>query len=200
MFRVPMPWAVVVTLLGLAGAARAQPVVYEFEAANYWGHAYVTVKKATDPQACARRCAAESKCLVASFTGPNGPPNWANTCVLRNAVGSRHTEQPDIRSWVKPAMPALAAPLPVPPAPVPAPAPGVYRFERANYWGNNYLTIKNTRDPQACATRCAADLQCRVASSHGPRAPAPWANTCVLRSAIGPRHTEQPDIVSWIKP
>lgn len=185
----------VLLCIALSPAAQGQ-VPYAFEAANYWGHNYLTVRNAVDPQACARRCDADARCRVASFTGPHGPANWANTCVLRNTVGSRHTEQPDIRSWVKPAVLVVAAPLPVPPAPV----PGVYRFERANYWGNNYMTIKNARDPQACAKRCDADLQCRVASFQGPRAPAPWANTCVLRHSVGPRHTEQPDIVSWVKP
>lgn len=75
-----------------------------------------------------------------------------------------------------------------------------YLFEAANFWGNNYLTLRNAVDPQACAQRCDADARCRVASFQGPRAPAPWANTCVLRHSIGPRHTEQPDIVSWVKP
>ena len=108
--------------------------------------------------------------------------------MLRSAVGPRHTEQPDIRSWVKGvtvAAPALGAP---------------YRFERANYWSNDYMTIKNAHDPQACVKRCDEDPKCRVASFSGPAAPPPWANTCVLRHTIGPRHTEQPDIVSWVKP
>jgi hypothetical protein len=174
----------------LARTVTAAATSYRFEAANYWGNDYQTIANATDPQDCARRCDADARCQVASFSGPSAPKPWANTCVLRSAVGPRHTEQPDIRSWVKVARAT---------APVPA-AGALYRFERANYWYNDYMTIKDARDPQACAKRCAEDPKCRVASFSGPGAPAPWANTCVLRHAIGPRHTEQPDIVSWVKP
>jgi hypothetical protein len=85
------------------------------------------------------------RCRVASFHGPRAPAPWANTCVLRVAVGPRHTEQPDIRSWVKGA--TIAAHVPIPRALPPA----HYRFEQGNYWSNDYMTIKNARDPQACA-------------------------------------------------
>ncbi|MEO6744019.1 MAG: PAN domain-containing protein [Caldimonas sp.] len=177
--------------ISLGPDARGQaPAPYRFEAANYWGSHYQTIANATDPQDCAIRCDADARCRVASFSGPRAPRPWANTCVLRSAVGPRHTEQPDIRSWVKGA--TASAPVP--------PSGALYRFERANYWSNNYLTIKNARDPQACAQRCDGDPKCRVASFSGPGAPPPWANTCVLRHAIGPRHTNQPDIVSWVKP
>ena len=124
--------------------------------------------------------------LIARSPGAVAP----GAAVARAAIGPRHTEQPDIRSWVKGAT-----------ATAPVLAPGaLYRFERANYWGNHYQTIANATNPQACAQRCDEDSKCRVASFSGPGAPRPWANTCVLRHAIGPRHTEQPDIVSWVKP
>ena len=59
-----------------------------------------------------------------------------------------------------------------------ATTPVPYRFEAANYWGNHHQTIANATDPQDCARRFDADSLCRVASFSGPRAPAPWANTC----------------------
>lgn len=114
----------------------------------------------------------------------------ADQAVARAPIEPQHTEQPDIRSWVKGA--TVTAPVLAPGA--------LYRFERANYWGNHYQTIANATNPQACARRCDEDSKCRVASFSGPSAPRPWANTCVLRNVIGPRHTEQPDIVSWVKP
>jgi hypothetical protein len=77
---------------------------------------------------------------------------------------------------------------------------GSYRFEPANYWGNELQIYDNIRDPQDCAMRCDADPRCWVASFHGPSAGSEWANRCVLRHAIGPRHTEQVDIWSWINP
>src|SRR6266849_4654965 len=75
---------------------------YSFEVANYWGNAYETINDATDPQECARRCEADSRCRVASFHGPRATGGWANRCVLRDVFGERHTEQVDISSWVKP--------------------------------------------------------------------------------------------------
>ena len=164
-------------------------VPYPFEAANYWGNDYRTINNTTDPQDCARRCDADPRCRVASFHGPRAPRGWANRCVLRNAVGQRHTEQADVYSWVKP---SESTPR--------QRKVGVYSFEAANYWGNGYRTINNATDPQDCARRCDADPRCRVASFHGPRAPRGWANRCVLRNTVGQRHTEQADVSSWVKP
>jgi PAN domain. len=77
---------------------------------------------------------------------------------------------------------------------------GIYPFEAANYWYHELDVINNAADPQECAKRCDVDPRCRVASFHGPRAQGGWSNRCVLRSAIGPRHPEQVDISSWVKP
>lgn len=74
----------------------------KFEAANYWGHEISTLRDQHDLQACARACAADANCKVASFIDATGPAEYQNTCVLRGAVGERHTEQAGICSWVKP--------------------------------------------------------------------------------------------------
>lgn len=86
----------------LVKAARPSVFRYEFETANYWGKSYKTIDNATDPQECARACDEDSQCRVASFHGPKATGGWANRCVLRQAVGERHTEQVDTSSWVKP--------------------------------------------------------------------------------------------------
>ena len=113
------------------------------------------------------------------------------------AQAQPHAGQPGLPSSTLPTAPFDGGAA----ATAPVLAPGaLYRFERANYWGNHYETIANATHLQACAQRCDEDSKCRVASFSGPGAPRPWANTCVLRHAIGPRHTEQPDIVSWVKP
>lgn len=74
---------------------------YKFEKANYWNHEYSVLRNYTDMQSCAKVCSEDSKCLVASFHGSHAPTGWENTCVLRDKIGTRHTEQPDIYSWVK---------------------------------------------------------------------------------------------------
>ena len=76
----------------------------------------------------------------------------------------------------------------------------IYRFEKANYWFFEFKTYKNFHDMQKCAELCDKNPKCKVASFHGPKAPSGWENTCVLRSSIGPRHTDQSDIFSWVKP
>ena len=73
-----------------------------------------------------------------------------------------------------------------------------YSFENANYWHHDYKTIKNYTNKQGCAELCAKDSACRVASFHDSNAGS-WANVCVLRNEIGPRHTEQAGISSWVK-
>lgn len=75
-----------------------------------------------------------------------------------------------------------------------------YRLERANYWGNGLEILRNQTDPQQCAAMCVQRSDCKVASFHDSTAEQPWTNKCVLRYAVGPRHTEQPGIVSWVKP
>ena len=74
---------------------------YKFKKANYWSHEYSILRNYTDMQNCAKACSLDSKCMVASFHGSHAPTGWKNTCVLRDKVGVRHTEQPDIYSWVK---------------------------------------------------------------------------------------------------
>ena len=74
---------------------------FPFEDANYWGHELKVVHEQTDPQACARLCDQTPECRIASYHDST-TGEWANTCVLRDAVGERHTDQPGIRSWVKP--------------------------------------------------------------------------------------------------
>lgn len=81
-----------------------------------------------------------------------------------------------------------------------APAYAVYPFEKANYWGYELEKIPGLTDQQECASRCDKNANCKVASVHGPGAPDGSANECVLRSAVGARHTEQADIMSWVKP
>jgi hypothetical protein len=94
-------FVILIVLLTVANPG-LEAASYSFEAANYWGHEYEMINDATDPQECARRCEADSRCRVASFHGPRVGRGWANRCVLRDAVGERHTETVDISSWVKP--------------------------------------------------------------------------------------------------
>jgi VWFA-related protein len=177
--------------------------VYPFEAANYWHHEFEMIRNATDPQECAKRCDANPRCRVASFHGPRAGRN-ANSCALRSAIGERHPEDVDISSWVKPekapgnagAQEKKSRTEEVKPTPV-------YPFEAANYWHHEFEIIRNATDPQECAKRCDANPRCRVATFCGPRAIGGCANSCVLRSAVGERHTEGTeavDISSWLKP
>jgi len=76
---------------------------------------------------------------------------------------------------------------------------GTYRFEAANYWHNEYKVLRNFTDQQLCAQRCAEDSNCKVATYSDDTAGGDWANTCVLRNAVGPRHTNQQGITSWVK-
>jgi len=75
--------------------------LYRFEAANYWSDATKILENQFDPQACARACAADQRCQIASFCDSTATGGWANKCVLRSKRGPRHTEQAGICSWVK---------------------------------------------------------------------------------------------------
>lgn len=81
---------------------RTASETYVFEAANYWHNDYRVLRDFTDDQSCARMCAEDKDCKVATFSDHTAEDSWANTCVLRSAVGERHTEQRGIYSWVKP--------------------------------------------------------------------------------------------------
>ena len=76
---------------------------FKFEAANYWDHDFKIIPNQKDLQACARACDESADCKVVTFADSTIGGNWANTCVLRNAIGPRHTEAPGFCSWVKPA-------------------------------------------------------------------------------------------------
>jgi hypothetical protein len=78
--------------------------------------------------------------------------------------------------------------------------PVPHRFEAANYWGNDYSIIKGQHDPEECARLCESDPRCKIAAFCDSTAQGGWAYTCVLRSGVGPRHTEEIGIRSWIKP
>jgi hypothetical protein len=75
--------------------------VYPFEAANYWSGEMQIIRKASDPRACALACDQDPNCKVATFADSTAESRWANTCILRPAVGNRHTGQVGMRSWVK---------------------------------------------------------------------------------------------------
>jgi len=99
-----MKKSMLVSLMLIAVVLLVTPsyAAYPFEKANYWDYELEKIPGLTDPQECARRCDNNAKFKVASLHGPGAPDGSANTCVLRSAVGSRHTEQADIMSWVKP--------------------------------------------------------------------------------------------------
>lgn len=82
-------------------ASKDQP--YKFEAGNYWEHQLKVIKDQHDMQVCARACADNPDCKVATFTDATVGNGWGNSCVLRNGVGARHPEESGICSWVKPA-------------------------------------------------------------------------------------------------
>lgn len=88
--------------LSRAGAQGLVDVEYKFEGANYWGSEISILRNWTDMQECARSCEQDSSCVVASYSDQSALAGYANTCVLRNKVGPRHTEQQGIFSWVKP--------------------------------------------------------------------------------------------------
>ncbi|MBC8132046.1 MAG: hypothetical protein H7X95_03620 [Deltaproteobacteria bacterium] len=79
----------------------SKALTYKFESANYWEHQLKVLKDQNDMQACARACVELPDCKVATFTDSTVPGGWANSCVLRSAVGARHPES-GICSWVKP--------------------------------------------------------------------------------------------------
>jgi hypothetical protein len=74
-----------------------------------------------------------------------------------------------------------------------------HRFEAANYWSYDYVTMKGQHDPEACALACERDPRCKVATFCDSTALGGWANTCLLRSQVGPRHTEEIGVRSWVK-
>jgi hypothetical protein len=82
--------------------ASLQPTAtYRFEAANYWNYELRVLDNQYDPEACARACAEDPLCWIASFHDWTAAGAWANRCVLRRDMGSRHPEQVGICSWVK---------------------------------------------------------------------------------------------------
>ena len=72
---------------------------HTMEAANYWVDPYLVVSN-SDAQSCARLCAADSQCKVASFHDAS-VKGYENQCALRAAADARHTDQPGITSWTK---------------------------------------------------------------------------------------------------
>ena len=173
---------------------------YVFEKANYWFYGYKGFENFYDMQKCAELCDKDPKCKVASFHGPNAPAQYRNLCILRDKVGPRHTEQPDIYSWVKPASrnngdshenSVIRRGT--------QSRYGSYVFEKANYWFYGIKVYEDFHDPQKCAELCDLNPKCKVATFHGPNGPGKYKNMCILRDKIGPRHTEQPDTISWVK-
>ena len=77
-------------------------MTYKFESANYWGNELNALKDQHDIQACARACAENKDCKVATYVDSTGQNGWAFTCVLRSAVGERHPGEIGTCSWVKP--------------------------------------------------------------------------------------------------
>ena len=75
-----------------------------------------------------------------------------------------------------------------------------YPIERANYWGSELKVLRNWTDAQACARTCDKNPSCVVASYHDRTAGGGYGNTCVLRHAVGPRHPEQSNVHSWVRP
>ena len=82
-------------------ASKDQP--YKFEAGNYWEHQLKVIKDQHDMQVCARACADNPDCKIATFTDATVGNGWGNSCVLRNGIGARHPEETGVCSWVKPA-------------------------------------------------------------------------------------------------
>lgn len=161
--------------------------VFVFEKANYWFNDIRTIRGISDSQACAGHCVDEARCIVATYSDETADPEWANSCVLRDAIGPRHTEQEGMYSWIKQ--------YPV----TEQSNDNEFVFEKANYWFNDIRTIRNVRSSQMCASYCVEEASCLVATYSDNTADSEWANTCVLRDAIGPRHTEQEGMYSWIK-
>jgi hypothetical protein len=81
----------------------SQALKYRFESANYWDHDITVLRDQQDMQACARACDENPACKVATFSDSTITDGWANSCVLRGAVGTRHPEPSGRCSWVKPA-------------------------------------------------------------------------------------------------
>jgi hypothetical protein len=163
--------------------------VHTFDRANYWSHGYQVLDHQHDPEACAAACDADPRCAVASFHDSTTPGSGANKCVLHQRVGPRHPEQTGICSYVKRTSNDCAS---IPPT-------AAYRFDAANYWSYELRVLANHYDPEACAQACAEDPHCMIASFHDRTAEGNWANRCVLRRDMGPRHTEQVGICSWVK-
>ena len=182
-------------------AAKTDAPKYVFEKANYWYYGYKGFENFHDMQKCAELCDKDPRCKVASFHGPNAPAQYRNLCILRDKVGPRHTEQPDIYSWVKPAAGDKRDSQGKNVARQGKQSRyGSYVLEKANYWFHGIKVYENFHDPQKCAELCDLNPKCKVATFHGPNGPGKYKNMCILRDKVGPRHTEQPDTVSWVKP
>jgi len=103
-------------------------------------------------------------------------------------------------------------PNPVPNSPVTSPVKAAgadcetlskgqtYKFESANYWENELQVLKDQHDMQACAKACADNAECKAATYVDSTVGNGWANSCVLRKAVGARHPESPGTCSWVKP
>ena len=90
-----------VTAGGTDCVALTKTLAYKFESANYWGSELNALKDQHDMQACARACSENKDCKVATYVDSTGQGGWANTCVLRSAVGERHPGEAGTCSWVK---------------------------------------------------------------------------------------------------
>ena len=162
---------------------------HAFDRASYGAQGYRVLEHQRAPEACAAACDEDPRCAVASFHDSTAPGGQANTCVLRQRAGLRQPEQRGICSYVKRTSNDCAS----------LPATAAYPFEAANYWYYELRVIENQVDPEACARACAEDSHCMIASFHDRTAQGIWANRCVLRLDMGPRHTEQVGICSWVK-
>ena len=87
-----------------------QNAAYVLEKANYWGSEFAVLRNWSDMQECARLCDEDSACVVASYLDQTAG-DYANTCVHRSKVGSRHPEQSNVFSWVRPSAAATTNPV-----------------------------------------------------------------------------------------
>jgi hypothetical protein len=87
-----------------------QDAPYALERANYWGSEIAVLRNWSDMQECARSCDEDSSCVVASYHDQSAG-DYANTCVHRSKVGSRHPEQSNVFSWVRPSATGITNPV-----------------------------------------------------------------------------------------
>lgn len=101
---------------------------YVLERANYWGSEIAVFRNWSDMQECARSCDEDSSCVVASYLDETAG-DYANTCVHRDKVGSRHPEQSNVFSWVRPSASVITNPVDAAKKPNYI-GPGVYDISR----------------------------------------------------------------------